>query len=225
MGFNTSGGIFKLCEWIYRLALLNGLAIVFSLMGLGIIGLLPSLTAMYWIIRQWQNGGEPISIIREFWSAYKRYFIKSNALFFLFICIGLFLYIDFALVQNLDGILYYIVLGSSTTVLVISIGVFLHMVGLLMETEARLFDQLKTAIQITARFPFQTGWMFLSIVSFVFICFVIPGIGFLYLGSVSTFIIVSFSKYMRNKITSNQNMEHPHQITTLASEGGTTYAK
>lgn len=229
MEWSTTGGIFKICEWIYRLAYLNIIASLFTLLGLGIFGFFPSIIAMYTIIHRWQSGEDITSVFREFCRLYKQHFIKSNGICVLFILVGIFLYIDFALVQNLNGILFYLLLGSSTTVLILSMGVFLHMFFLLSQTEHNLVVQIKGAIHVTARYPFQTGWMFLSVTSFLFISAVIPAVGILFAGSVSTFIVVSFSRHLVRKTEKNYQQHLATKTypvaTTLTNKGGTTYAE
>ncbi len=75
MHFDTSSGLFKMCEWIYRLAYLNLLAICFSIIGGVIFGIFPAVTAMFVLNNKWLKGEEDFSVSREFWKAFKRYFL------------------------------------------------------------------------------------------------------------------------------------------------------
>ncbi|MGN8647496.1 YesL family protein [Gracilibacillus sp. HCP3S3_G5_1] len=200
MQFDTSSGLFKICEWLYRLASLNVIAIGFSLLGGIVLGLFPAITAMFALNNKWIQA-EEFPVIKEFWKAYKKHFVKSNLLGGLIIVTAIVLYIDFALVQNFSGILYYLILSSSSTVLILSVIVLLYVFSFMITfPELGLIKQMRRAIQLSTLFPKQTIWMGLSLVSFLFICWVIPGLSFLFLGSGLTFIAMYFSNFALQRL-------------------------
>ncbi|MDX8044520.1 DUF624 domain-containing protein [Gracilibacillus sp. S3-1-1] len=222
MQFDTSSGIFKICEWLYRLALLNILAIVFTLLGGGVLGVFPAITAMFALNNKWIQA-EEFPVIKEFWQAYKKHFVQSNVLGGLILVTTIALYIDFALVQNFSGMLYYVILSSSTTVLVLSVIVLLYVFSFMITFPDRgLMKQIRRAIQMSTLFPLQTIWMGLSLVSFLFICWVIPGFSFLFLGSGLTFIATYFSHFALKRLDKH-NMQQFHK--TNLEERGVLYGE
>jgi uncharacterized membrane protein YesL len=217
MQFDTSSGLFKICEWLYRLALLNVIAIGFCLLGGIVLGVFPAITAMFALNNKWIQA-EEFPVIQEFWKTYKKYFVKSNLLGGLIVVTAIALYIDFALVQNFSGMLYYLILSSSSTVLILSVIVLLYVFSFMITfPELGLIKQMRRAIQLSTLFPIQTIWMGLSLVSFLFICWVIPGFSFLYLGSGLTFIATYFSNYALKRLD-KYNMS-PSQKTILEERG------
>ena len=87
---NTSSAFYSFFEWVTKLALLNLLWLLFSLVGGILLGIFPSTLAMFAVIRQWLQGDTQLSIRKSFWRYYKADFWKGNALgAFLSILIGL----------------------------------------------------------------------------------------------------------------------------------------
>ncbi|MFC7063516.1 YesL family protein [Halobacillus seohaensis] len=71
--------VYQITLWIARLAYLNVLWFVFTLMGLGLLGIFPATAATFALVRLWiQDRSTPV--LRKFWSEYKQNFIKSNKL-------------------------------------------------------------------------------------------------------------------------------------------------
>ncbi|ADU29616.1 YesL family protein [Evansella cellulosilytica] len=100
------GGLYVVCEWFMKLAYLNVLWILFSLLGLIVLGVAPATTAMNTIIRQWFLGNDSIPIFKSFWITYKAEFLRSNLFFVALTVIGFILYIDFIFLSTLQGTWY-----------------------------------------------------------------------------------------------------------------------
>ncbi|UOY92240.1 DUF624 domain-containing protein [Ectobacillus sp. JY-23] len=65
--------------WIARLACLNILFLLFTLLGFGLFGVFPALFAMISVLRQWLRG-EETRPVRMFWRTYRRSFLYANRL-------------------------------------------------------------------------------------------------------------------------------------------------
>ncbi|RKL65068.1 hypothetical protein CR203_22640 [Salipaludibacillus neizhouensis] len=85
----------KFLEWVTKLAYLNVLWLLFSILGLLIIGLFPSTTATFVVAREWVTGKTDIPVFKTFWDAYRKEMIKSNILGYLLIIVSYILYLDF----------------------------------------------------------------------------------------------------------------------------------
>lgn len=87
--------IYRICIWISKLAYINLLWILFSLIGLVILGITPSTVGVYAVVRKWQREGiDHTPILQTFWTTYKKEFWKANLLGFVFVFIGIILYFD-----------------------------------------------------------------------------------------------------------------------------------
>ena len=53
-------------EWVIRLVILNVLWLGFSVVGLGILGVFPSTSALFSVLRKWFIGQEQVKITRSF---------------------------------------------------------------------------------------------------------------------------------------------------------------
>jgi uncharacterized membrane protein YesL len=84
-----TGFINESCEWLMRLALLNTLWILFSILGLGIFGWAPATAAMVAVLRRRLIAKEDFSIFKMFLSVYRKEFFKANIIG-LFIIAGAF---------------------------------------------------------------------------------------------------------------------------------------
>ncbi|GEL07729.1 YesL family protein [Salisediminibacterium halotolerans] len=102
----TQNGIYVVCDWLMRLALLNVIWGLFSLAGLGIFGLFPATVAASSLVKEWMSGARP-PIFRFFFMKYKSVFIQAN-LFFMMI-FGAFLLgiLNLMIVASFSGFAYY----------------------------------------------------------------------------------------------------------------------
>ncbi|PWU69413.1 YesL family protein [Gracilibacillus dipsosauri] len=218
MQFHTTSGIFRLCDWIYRLAYLNILAFIFTIIGGIIAGIFPAITAMFAINKKWIDREDDFVVWKEYWGAYKQYFIQSNIIGSFVLLSGIALYIDFSLVQNFSGFIYYVILSSSATVFILGIVVLLYVFGLLVSAKRKIYQQIKAAIQIGTLFPLQTFWMLMTIWSFLFVCLVIPGLSFLFLGSGLSFIAMYFTQLAFKRMKKYQ-IKEPIRIQPIEERG------
>ena len=58
---------------------------------------MPATVALFGVINKLLEEQENVRIFREFWSLYKKYFIRSNLIGLIMLIIGIILYIDFGL--------------------------------------------------------------------------------------------------------------------------------
>ncbi|WP_456276466.1 YesL family protein [Bacillus sp. AK128] len=88
------GGFYRICEWIMRLAYVQFLWFIFTLAGIGVLGVFPATSALFTVIRKWVMGEHDISIYVTFKSAYKKDFWKINGLGWILAVIGFILVVD-----------------------------------------------------------------------------------------------------------------------------------
>ncbi|WP_186580355.1 YesL family protein [Aquibacillus kalidii] len=204
-----SGGIYRLCEWIYRLAYINLLWILFTIAGGVVLGIFPATAAMFAVTRKWINGDDGHNIFKIFLQYYKRDFKESNVVGALLTVVGIFIFIDFQLIGSFGGVIKYVLLGSLATVTILYSLVILYIFPVLTQYKNSVYKHFKSALIIGITYPLRTITMFVSVVSVLFICAVIPAISFLYLGSGLSFVIMFFSHHLFHHI--EKNIESPNK--------------
>jgi uncharacterized membrane protein YesL len=87
---------------IWNMILLNILWLLFTVVGLGIFGILPATTAVFAIVRSWIMKKDTLNLFKEFWKHYRAEFKRAN-IFGLFVWVfAYFFYIDWKFVQKID---------------------------------------------------------------------------------------------------------------------------
>lgn len=82
-------------NWIYSLALLQFLSLVYTLRGFVILGFFPSLAAVVKVAYRWFDKKEvDFSIWKEFQAGYKSYFKAANQIGYVLLLLGAIFYID-----------------------------------------------------------------------------------------------------------------------------------
>ena len=92
-------------EWLLRLIWTNLLWIAFTVLGLGIFGIMPATVAMFTVVRRWTMGETDVSVWPIFKEAYFKEWKKSNLIGLIFAAIGLFLFLDLSFSEQMTGFL------------------------------------------------------------------------------------------------------------------------
>ncbi len=119
-------GLYGLFEWVARMAYVNVLWILFSILGAGVLGVGPATLSAFTVIRKRLREGEGFSTWQVFAKTYRDEFWKGNKLTLLLFPIYLFIYIDFSIIQTLpyhvfiDYIVFPALLLLSVLVVILS---------------------------------------------------------------------------------------------------------
>src|SRR5690625_2735954 len=116
--------LYRAIDWMSRLIYLNLLWILFTLMGLGILGFFPATAGLYAVARDWIRKKEDRSIWQVFWTTYKTSFVKSNIIGFIVLIIGWILQIDLRFFQTQDNSILFVALSYFTIFLFVLYIVF-----------------------------------------------------------------------------------------------------
>lgn len=107
-----TGGIFRFCEWLMRLAYANILWILFTLIGFIILGIMPATVAMFTLVRKWLRNEPDIPVFRTFFNTFKKEFITSNLFGLIFAATAYILYIDLQYLSIATGYLHTLLLSA-----------------------------------------------------------------------------------------------------------------
>lgn len=188
---NTMRGFQTILEWIVKLAYLNILWILFSLIGLGIFGIGPATVSLFTIVRKIYRDETDISIWKEFNHTYRSNFWRGNGLMLVLIPIYVFIYMDYAIIRMfsesflIDNIVFPAVIVLSILILVLTcylFAVFVHF-------ELSFWGDFKYAVLISIVFPLHTIMMVLGLFIFSIMVFLFPALSIFYLISVPALII------------------------------------
>lgn len=98
------GFIFKISDWIMKLAYINILWILFSIFGLLIFGFFPATISMFSIIRKWILGiDKEFPVFKTFYQTFKQEFIKSNLLGLLVMAVMILFFLELDFIEQYEN--------------------------------------------------------------------------------------------------------------------------
>ncbi|UOQ86756.1 YesL family protein [Gracilibacillus salinarum] len=188
--------------FILRMAYLNGLMIVFSLIGCVIFGIFPALTALFFIVRKWQLGDHHSHTARTFWTVFKEEFLRSNAIGWLFTLIGMLLYVNLSLANLLESSPVHLSYYPILTVFILFISMSLLIIPVHLHFEASMWGTIKHTFLFLFISPKNT--IFVAAASFLFFLVMRTIPGFIPVVGVSgcAYIIMYFSLRIFDQVTS-----------------------
>jgi uncharacterized membrane protein YesL len=198
-------GLYTLCEWIMRLAILNVLWVLFSLLGAIVLGFFPATSSMFEITRKWLNGEVDIPILRCFWESYKKNFLKANLLGFLLVIIGVILYVDFSLLSKFDSFTF-----KALTTLVILMSVvycllLIYIFPIFVTYEISLVQKIKFACLLGIYRPLSTIGILLGCILLYIIFSTFSPVLVFFGGSITSIMIMWVSRstlfHIKNKFS------------------------
>ncbi|KHF40224.1 YesL family protein [Halalkalibacter okhensis] len=169
------GSFYRASVFISRLAYINILWIMFTLMGLVIFGFMPATVAMFAVTRKWINGSGDFPLFRTFWGYYKSEIVKSNVFGVFFVFIGYILYMNFILVPEQVlwmTVLRYIFLVISIVYLITLLTFFPTYVQLNLKGT----NYLKTSLLLGLAYPQYVVLMVAGIVGIQWVMMFLPGL-------------------------------------------------
>lgn len=101
--------LYYLLDLFMKIAYVNLLWILFSLLGFIVLGVVPSSVALLTVVRKWIMEDVDIPLFKTFSSAYRKEFLKSNLFGLIFLIVYLILSVNFQYMMQVDGILQVVV--------------------------------------------------------------------------------------------------------------------
>jgi uncharacterized membrane protein YesL len=196
-------GILSVSEWVMRLVYVNILWIVFTLLGLVILGFFPATTAMFAIVRRWVMK-EELPVFKTFWTTYKSEFLKSNLLGLLIIVFGFFMYSNIKIVEATTVPLLKLVYIPNVICILIYSLTLLYIFPVFVHFDVGLKDVVKNAIVLMTVNPIATFTMAVLTSLFYFILYQFPGLIPFFSGSVPAFLLMFFCSHVFTKILHEQ---------------------
>ncbi|MCF6409092.1 YesL family protein [Pseudalkalibacillus salsuginis] len=163
-------------SWIMRLAVLNVLWFLYSLLGLFVGGIFPATVAALGVSRKWINGELDIKVRRTFDQIYRQEFVNSNILGWLLFAVGVLLYFSYQVIVHSAGEITFIIPFVFYLVLFFYVIIVLWSFPLLVHYQATWFHQIKNALiigLINLHYTFASGLVVFAVAYF---SLVYPGV-------------------------------------------------
>lgn len=141
-----TGSLNTILTWITRLALLNILWIIFSILGLLVSGIFPSTIAALSICRKWQEGEKDIPIWKTFKRIYRKEFLASNILGWTIMLMGFLLYSNFLVMNTIHDEVSIIILIAFYLLTFFYIIIIIWSFPLLSHYNGSIIQYMKNAI-------------------------------------------------------------------------------
>jgi len=163
-------------NWVTRLALLNVLALAFTIISLGVLGLFPALSASFAITRKWVSGETDIPVVRSFWKYFKRDFWKSNLLGYMIAAVSYILYLDFVFLTVYPGDVTSLLTIPFIIISTIFILTVLYIFPVFVHFQMTPFQVIKSAFFIMLSNPFPTLMMAVGVLGIAVIIYLLQGL-------------------------------------------------
>lgn len=116
----SSGFIYRMADWMMKLAFVNILWIFFTILGLGVFGFYPAWIAMCRLLILWSKGENP-PLFKTYWSVYRRVFFKGNLTAIGIIAMSIVIFININVISYFGGLLFYFYSISTLIIFIVMI--------------------------------------------------------------------------------------------------------
>ncbi|UOQ83414.1 YesL family protein [Gracilibacillus salinarum] len=183
------------CNWVVRLAYINVLWCVFTMLGGIIFGWAPATVSSFTIMRRWMEK-EEFRILPYFWKIYKKEFLQANASGLINLVIFIILLTNLLILSNTSSLLTPVfIIGNWSLFLLFTIFMLIFYVVYTFVEGSTLLKYQQALFFSISRLPISLLILLVN-ASWVWILFQFPGLILLFSVSVSllfTFVLARFS--------------------------------
>lgn len=188
------GGLYRLCEFIMRLAYVNLLWILFTLLGLVVLGVFPATAALYAVTRKWELKGTDIPIWKTYWETYKREFIKANVAGYIFLAIGIILFVDLKFFQSRGGSAFVLISYVFLVLFIIYLIMCLFLFPVFAHFDLKSFHYIKQTFLFILSRPLEALIAAAGCLASYFLMMRIPGIILFFSMSLVAYIVTKMAQ-------------------------------
>lgn len=103
--------VYQAGEWVIKLVYANLLWMFFTLLGLGIFGVMPATVGLFTLLRQWIMGNEREPAYKIYWNSFRQEFLRSNLVGLIFLVVGYILRMDIIFFKTSSHFIFQILLA------------------------------------------------------------------------------------------------------------------
>ncbi|RXS90458.1 YesL family protein [Geobacillus sp. PK12] len=171
------GKLYRICEWISRLAYINILWILFTIIGFVLLGFAPATVALFTIVRKWLLfHDDDVPIFKTFIQTYKSEFWRANRIGLLLMAMAYVFSIDVLYIGHLPAVWRFPFIAILPLVLIFYTVALLYVFPLYVHYELRFWQYIKYAFLIGMVNPFRTIGVMISIGALLIALVYIPGL-------------------------------------------------
>lgn len=194
-------GYYKFALWITRFAYINFLWVLFTLLGLGIFGLMPATAGLFAVVRKWVYKEDDIPILGTFWKTFRKEFIKINLLGWLLLFVGYLLITQLRILWIQGSMPYFIASFGVIALGIVYMIVLLYTFPIFSHFEISIFENIRWSFIIGVVHIILTIFFVIVLSAIYYITLnTIPILLFIFGGSVTAYILMwgaskTFHKY------------------------------
>src|SRR5699024_1695038 len=202
--------LYQMCEWIMRVAYINLLWIGFSILGLGVLGVIPSTVAMLGVIRKSLMAENDIPILKTFWDRYKTEFLRSNLLGYIFLIAGVIFYVDFKFIKMQESDISCYLICAILPLFFFLLVALLYIYQMFVHFNMKIKDYMKWSFVLGVKSPLLTFSMLVLVSALLYVMlFEIPALFIFFGGSTIGFVIMwgsrqAFAKHELKELMANR---------------------
>ncbi|MFC7062941.1 YesL family protein [Halobacillus seohaensis] len=199
--------LYRIMEWITRMAYIQILWILFTLTGFVILGIFPSTVAMFAIVRDWLTGKTDIRLFSSYFKYFKADFWKSNLLGILITFIFLLISIDIYYIRlNVGGSLTWTSIPLFAFMLIFLLFLF-YLFPVFVHFDLKITRILKNTFLIMLISPIQSFFILICLASLFIVMRFIPALAIIFGISAYAFITMWLSLHAIHKIESKRQFK------------------
>src|SRR5699024_7934100 len=155
--------VYEIGNWLFKFMFLHLLWIVFTIVGLGVLGISPATAGIFAVMQKWITEDADAPVFRTFFDTYKKEFISSNILGLILVVLAAFLYVDFIISKQM--IQFFFVLFLILIFIFMSIFTLLYIFPVFVRYELILFYYIKQSLLIALAQPLEPAIMLVSVLT------------------------------------------------------------
>lgn len=195
-------GLYRLSEWIMRLAYVNILWILFTLIGGVILGIGPATAGMFTVVRKMVMGADEIPVFTIFKDVFRKEFKRSNLLLFIITCTGILLYFDFRFFQMQEGLFFTLVSYFTLGLFLVYFLILLFIFPLFVHYQMKVIHYFRSASIFVIMQPIITILMAFGCYLVYSLLIALPGLIFFFGGSLFSYILMKLAYLSFKKVES-----------------------
>ncbi|MEK4297805.1 DUF624 domain-containing protein [Oceanobacillus sp. FSL W8-0428] len=178
-------------NWLSKMIYLQILWLMFTILGLGLFGVIPATVSVTTVISKWFQEGYDAPIFQVFLHTYKKQFLRSNGLGIVLLGIGVFLYMDLNISKQViqSAFIHSLLL----LIVLLYIVVLLYFFPVFSRYKLKYFQYFKQSFFVAFARPFETIAMLLCILLLYYLFIYLPVLTFFFGASLTIFPITWFA--------------------------------
>lgn len=185
-------GYYRFCLWVTRIFYVHVLWILFTVIGLGVFGIMPATAAMFAVVRKWIRGEDDFPIFKTFKDSFRAEFIKGNILGYILLAVGYILYLDLQFVRIQATIPFQALTYLVMIIFLLYFIVLLYVFPVFVHFKLTMVQYLKWPIGIGIMHPIITIFVVIALLATYYVTLVVIPAIFILSGITPAAFIISF---------------------------------